>query len=70
MSELKFNDDSEEFAMPQPQAEEIIKNSGSGLTALLMKWGVVSNPQQAQYAMVGIIIFFLILTVISYRTLM
>ncbi len=51
MSEMHFEDQGDEFSRPREDA------AGFDMTALLIKWGIASSRQQAEYALIGIAIF-------------
>ncbi len=62
MSDVQFqSDDQSEFGSPPSR-------SGTDLTGKLIKWGIVSSRQQAEYVMIGLAILIAILAFFVYRS--
>jgi len=56
MSDMQFEqDNANEFGAPPTVS------SGSGMTNLLIKWGLVSSEQEAQYVLIGVAVVALVL---------
>jgi len=60
MSDIQFEDQSNEFGAPPSSAP------ATDWTGKLVEWGFVANREQAQYAMVGILVAVLALTAFVY----
>ena len=58
MSEMRFENQGEEFGRPPTE-------SGVDFTGKLVKWGLVSSRQEAQYVLVGIAVLAIILAVLA-----
>ncbi len=58
MSEIRFEDTTDEFGRPPEQA------AGFDFTGLLIKWGIASSRQQAEYILIAVGVFCLL--VIAY----
>ena len=56
MSDMQFDqDNATEFGTPPSVS------SGSGMAGMLIKWGLVSSEQEAQYVLVGVAVVALVL---------
>lgn len=57
MGDVQFDqDNANEFGSPPAYS------SDSGMTAMLIKWGIVGSEQEAQYVLIGVAVVALILT--------
>ena len=61
MDEVHFENQGEEFGAPP-------ERSGSDLTSRLIRWGVVSNREQAQYVMIGVAVVVFIIAFLVFRS--
>ncbi len=50
MGDMQFEDQTNEFGSPRERA------SGFDLSGALVRWGLVSTPQEAQYALIAVIV--------------
>ncbi len=48
MGDMQFEDQTNEFGAPRERA------TGFDLTGKLVQWGLVSTPQEAQYALIAV----------------
>lgn len=63
MGELRFDSEGDEFRRPEGA------NSGRDFTGMLIKWGLVSNRQQAEYVMIGLAIVIAVVAFFVYRSI-
>ena len=60
MSELQFDDQTNEFGRPPASTPS------ADLTGKIIAWGLASNREQAQYVMIGVLVAVIVLTLLVY----
>ncbi len=60
MSEMQFQDQTDEFGRPP------VASGGFDLSGLLIKWGIASTRQQAEYVLIGVAAVVIIIAIFVY----
>ncbi|MBI5457470.1 hypothetical protein HY971_01970 [Candidatus Kaiserbacteria bacterium] len=60
MSEMQFQDQTDEFGRPP------VASGGFDLSGMLIKWGIASSRQQAEYVLIGVTVVIIAIAVFVY----